>query len=230
MRVATTRSATVSPSGPTTQSSHFDVAIAAAAPSTGLAREKDRPVRMLEKGLSALKRITASIDRDVGDGGGMPEQDDRDTAGAGGTEARVLSAAAKLLCVEDALFDTEGGSQVARDSIASARRAGRTIVVLCTDQITVFRKRREIWEAIGQAAPIVAGEPRAVLPLFAVMRIDTLVQEVMRSGTGLVIHRAPYPSILVRPGGKTVETSGRAISSQAFWSEFLPGGLDKYLG
>jgi hypothetical protein len=142
---------------------------------------------------------------------------------------RIFYAAAKLLCLDAQLFNLTGGSEFARMSVYTARRAGRMTALLCADLPTVFLNRREIVDSVGGNLDYVVGEPSAVLSLFGLSRVDTLVPRLIALGTGLVLHRVESPSICVRAKTGAIAAGEAPISRKAFWSQFVPSQFDEIL-
>ncbi|MBO6716685.1 MAG: hypothetical protein JJ913_01875 [Rhizobiaceae bacterium] len=212
------------------QAAHFDVALAAAGAgpaelvSQGLSSssgstmllncadcEAGRPSKAYRGKAMNLDIALTSGSRETGFGTRDPDA--------------IFYTAMKLLCFDDQLFNRRGGYDFVRMSASAARRAGRMTALLCTDARTAFTKRDEIVGSFGGVFDIVAGEPAAVLALFGVNRIDTLVPKLARSGTGLVLHRVDFPPICLRPRSADVDVGKAPISPTSFWSEFVPAAF-----
>lgn len=231
---------------------NFDLTVVSA---TGF-DETDRsghPVNLLVKGLTALDKSTALLDCAHFGNAGFPLSAQSETsagrvvlhkviaprfASQVGEDAglhsnpypdKVFYAAAKLLCLDDQLFNLKGGGEFVRMSVSTARRSGRTTALLCTDLQTTFNRRPEIVDCFGGVLDFVVGEPREVLSLFGLSRIDSLVPKLIQLGTGLVLHRVDNPSISIRPKSRAAEIDDNRLSREAFWSEFVPSVFDEFL-
>lgn len=198
-------------SRPEVQAAHFDVAI--------VSGEGGRQVQLLADGLAV--RSANSVLMKCAGTGISPRLD------TGHRPDPVFYTSMKLLCLEDRLFDREGGCDFVRSSVAAARRAGRMTALLCTDLQTVFTKRQEIAASFGGAFDIVVGKPAEVLTLFGVKRIDTLVPKLAQLGTGLILHRIDFPPIHLRPRGTSAKLGDAPISATSFWSQFVPAAFDE---
>lgn len=232
---------------------YFDLTVVSA---TGFDETSDRsghPVNLLVKGLNVLEKSTVLLDCAHFGDTGFPLSARSQTSArrailheviaprfasqAGGDAGlhsnpypdKVFYAAAKLLCLDDQLFNLKGGGEFVRMTVSTARRAGRATALLCTDLPTAFHKRREIVDCFDGVLDFVVGEPREVLSLFGLSRIDSLVPKLIQLGTGLALYRAGNPSISIRPKSKAAEIDDNKISREAFWSEFVPLAFDEFL-
>lgn len=194
----------------TSQSSHYDVAVAfqcARRPHDG-----GDPLQLLGAGLHAgnLRIETLACD-------------------APRTSTPFGAAAAKFLCIDEGLFDHADGAEFAKRSVRVARRASRMVGLLCVEPARVFRNRTEILAELVSQVDYVIGEPSAVLALFGVQRIDTLVPHMLRSGTGLIMHRVPRAPIFLWSNRGEIEFGGEALSRIEFWSNFVPASIARVL-
>lgn len=234
---------------PAVQAAFFDMTVVSATGFDETIDSSGNSVDLFVKGLTILNRSTALLDSEYSGETGRPlslrseaparraklhkvigpRVGDDDGRHFHGYPGKVFFAAAKLLCIDAQLFNLKDGSEFARTLISTARRAGRTTALLCADLPTAFNNRHEIVDSFGGILDYVVGEPPAVLSLFGLCRIDTLVPRMMQLGTGLVLHRIDYPSISIRPKSGAVEIDDSKISREMFWSEFVPSVLDKFL-
>jgi hypothetical protein len=196
--------------GGTLQSSHYDVAVA-----TQCARrphDGGEPLQLLGAGLRAgnLRIETLAFD-------------------ALRTSTQFGAAAAKFLCIDEGLFDHDDGAEFAKRSVRVARKARRIVGLLCVDPARVFRNRTEIMTELGSQVDYIIGEPPAVLALFGVRRIDTLVPHMLRSGIGLIMHRVVRAPIFLWSNRCEVELGGEALAMSAFWSNFVPTSIARVL-
>ena len=238
---------------PAVKAAHFDMTVLSAAGIHGTSGDYSHPVNLLIEGLAARNRSTALLDctSSIQSASPLSRQPDAfarypafhktivlqagpqvgedDGGRSRGDPDRLFYAAAKLLCLDDRLFNLTGGTELAGLSVSTARRARRTTALLCADLRSTFTNRQAIIDSIGGSLDYVVGEPPAVLSLFGLSRVDTLVPRLIQLGIGLVLHRIDYPSILVRPESSAIETGDAPVSREAFWSQFVPSAFDELL-
>jgi len=220
---------------PPLKAAHFDVTFVSAAGLHGTSGDAGQPVDLLIEGLGSHNRRMALLDcASSGQAGLIALRREAHVGADNGRHTcicpdRVFYAAAKLLCLDAQLFNLKGGSEFARMSVSTAKRAGRMTALLCADLPTAFLERREIVDSVGGHLDYVVGEPPAVLSLFGLSRVDTLVPRLIALGTGLVLHRVDSPSISVRAKSGAIAAGGAPISREAFWSQFVPSEFDGFL-
>ena len=130
--------------------------------------------------------------------------------------------AAKLFCIEDRLWDVEGGARFAAMAVDMARNAGRTVVLLCKDADCVFRNRREMRALAESGIAVVAGEAQALLLLLDFQRLDSLIPKLRGLGCGAVIWRENHPPLVFDREVLDLPANGNIPTAQAFWDEVLP--------
>ena len=205
---------------PTHQSAHFDVAVKyAEGPGENSGGVIDA-MDLLAKGLEFRSSRSMLTGLSVG---GLGIARDH------GHSDRMSCVASKLHCFDDRLFEMEGGADFVRAHVPTARHAGRITGPACTSLPAVFFNRQRIFESFGGYFDFVVGEPAAVLSLFGLKRIDTLIPRLSFGGTGLALHRVDHPPLLLRPGTGGVEAGKSPISREAFWSEFVPSAFEAFL-
>jgi hypothetical protein len=137
------------------------------------------------------------------------------------------AAAAKFLCIDEGLFDRADGAEFAKRSARVARKSRRMVGLLCVDPARVFHNRNQILADLALNLDYVIGEPPAVLALFGMRRIDTLVPYLRRSGIGLIMHRVERSPIFLRSGRGEIESAGDTLPASAFWSSFVPASIGR---
>jgi hypothetical protein len=220
---------------PPVKAALFDITFVSTVVLNGTSGDSGQPASLLIQGLRSQNRRTALLRysslRQTGliamEGGAHVGADNGCYASI--IPDRVFYASAKLLCLDSQLFNLKGGSEFARMSVSTAKRAGRLTALLCADLPTAFLKRREIVDSVGGNLDYVVGEPPAVLSLFGLSRVDTLVPRLIALGTGLVLHRVDSPSISLRAKSGTIAAGGAAISKKVFWSQFVPSQFGEFL-
>ncbi|MCG6857098.1 MAG: hypothetical protein LJE67_03440 [Salaquimonas sp.] len=216
---------------PIIQAAHFDVAIVSAG---GACKNSGNPgdaVNHLVNGLKSASKHIALFDCASGGGHAAHYPYAHHVLAHSGKIRldRMACVASKLHCLDDRLFDLDGGAEYVKTYASTARRAGRITGLLCTNLSTVFSNRQEIFDSFIGSPDFVVGEPVAVLSLFSLKRIDTLIPRLIHRGEGLALHRVDHPSIFVRPGNNDVETDNDPISREEFWSQFVPSALEAFL-
>jgi hypothetical protein len=192
------------------QSSHHDVAVATL--HTEWPHDGGDPLHLLGAGLRAGNLRIETLACDV------PR-----------TSTPLGAAAAKFVCIDEGLFDRTDGAEFAKRSVRVARKARRMVGLLCVEPARVFRNRNEIMAELTSQVDYVIGEPPAVLALFGVRRIDTLVPHMLRSGIGLIMHRAVRAPVFLWSDRCEIELEGEALSRSAFWSNFVPASIARIL-
>ncbi|MDX8437742.1 hypothetical protein RFN25_30530 [Mesorhizobium abyssinicae] len=140
----------------------------------------------------------------------------------------LLCTSAKLLCIEDRIFDLTGGAELARWAANAASRAGRKVALLCHDTQSVYRNQQRIIGEIGLRIGILIGEPRSILPIYDFHRIDSLVPRLAREEIALIMNRMTYPPLVLGPDGELV-LGDACVSEEDFWSVFAPAELNRWL-
>ncbi|MGE3370086.1 MAG: hypothetical protein AB7I79_15105 [Rhizobiaceae bacterium] len=133
-----------------------------------------------------------------------------------------------MLCIDEGLFDRADGAEFAKRSVRVARKARRMVGLLCVEPARVFRNRDEIMAEPAAQFDYLIGEPPAVLALFGVQRIDTLVPHLRRCGIGLIMHRVARAPIFLW-SNREIELGGEAVSRSEFWSDFVPASIARVL-
>ena len=178
------------------------------------------PMHLLMEGLTGADRRAARFDYDSNSGPGAQARTLPD---------RMLGVAAKLNCLEDRLFELDGGAGFVRTYVSAARRAGRMTGLVCTNLPTTFFKRQQIIDVFEGEFDFVVGKPVAVLSLFGFKRIDSLIPRLIHRGADIVLHRVGHPSLFMRPGSTNPRIGEAPISRDTFWSQFVPSALDSFV-
>lgn len=145
----------------------------------------------LSVGEPAMKQI-APKGSGVTGGALDPKPFGQATSSGQALESVLLCRSAKLLCLEDRIFDVPGGAEFGRRAADAACRAGRKVALLCHSPRSVFNNRLRIFEELALMIDVLIGEPRAILPLYNFHRIDTLVPRLARDEIGLIMNRSAY--------------------------------------
>jgi len=149
----------------------------------------------------------------------------------------VLAGSANLLCLEDSLWDVQGGAQLAQAMVAAAQRAGRRTALLCRDPEVVHRNRSEIRRLADRHIDFLMGEVQALVALYDYQRLDSLIPRLRVLERGGVVWRPNHPP-LVFDGDILAWRKCEPLPTAAeFWSAVLPeylveiartGSLEKF--
>jgi hypothetical protein len=129
----------------------------------------------------------------------------------------------KILCLEDRLWDVEGGAKYASIAIDVARSAGRKTMLVCQDSECVFRNRDAMRSLSDKGIDYLVGDSEAVLHLHGLNRLDSLVPRLRALSTKAILWRGSHAPLVVE---REIENCSRAngkISAVEFWTIFLPG-------
>lgn len=142
---------------------------------------------------------------------------------AGDVRSRaILAGSARLLCLEDCLWDVEGGPHLAEAMVAVAGRAGRRTALFCRDAETVHRNRAEIRRLADSRIDFLVGEVQALVALYDYQRLDSLIPRLRALDRGGVVWRPNHPPLVF--GGEMLAWRRCAPppAAAAFWREVLP--------
>jgi hypothetical protein len=134
----------------------------------------------------------------------------------------MASRSAKILCLEDRLWDVAGGAKFAAMAIDVAHAAGRKTMLVCHDSECVFRNRDSMRSVSDIGIDYLVGDSAAVLYLHGLSRLDSLVPRLRAASTKVILWRSSHaPLILEQEIASWTQAIG-SISAAEFWRSFLP--------
>lgn len=139
-----------------------------------------------------------------------------------GKQSAMLVRASKVLCLEDRLWDVEGGAKFAAAAIDVALSAGRKVVLLCKDSDCVFRNRVSIRNLTENRIDFVVGEATTAQLLYDLERIDSLVQKFRMFSTGTLLWRHSLAPLVLEGNIIGPTDTGEMVDRTNFWNTFLP--------
>jgi hypothetical protein len=148
--------------------------------------------------------------------------------GVDGGDIRLSALAARsarILCVEDRLWDIENGDGFASHAIEAARAAGRATVLLCKDAECIDRNRAAMKAIADASIDVIAGEAQAVLALHHFQRLDSLVPLIRAHGQRAIIWREKHPPLIFSGELLATHSDAGPVTSTEFWTAFLPRRL-----
>jgi hypothetical protein len=133
----------------------------------------------------------------------------------------------KVLCLEDRLWDVADGAKFATMAIDVARSAGRKTMLVCKDSECIFRNKEAIRSISDKGIDCVVGESEPILLLHNLNRLDSLVPRLRALNTNAILWRGSHPPLVIQKGNASCTKSIGQITSENFWSSFLPDCLSR---
>lgn len=137
-------------------------------------------------------------------------------------QAAMLAGSAKLLCLEDTLWDMQGGAHLAEVMIAAAHRAGRRVALACRDAEAVHRNRAAIRRLADTRIDFLVGEVQALVALYDFQRLDSLMPHLRLLGRGGVVWRPSHPPLVFDGDSLSWRKCETPPTAGAFWASVLP--------
>jgi hypothetical protein len=140
-----------------------------------------------------------------------------------GRQTALLARSARLVCIEDRMWDVENGPAFVRLVIEMARKAGRKTVLLCQDNECIFRNHQAMRSVSDSGIDYLVGEAETLLLLHRVQRLDSLVPRLRSLHRGAILWRDAHVPIVME-NDAVLEWSGliEAMPSTVFWQSFAP--------
>jgi hypothetical protein len=144
-------------------------------------------------------------------------------------QSTLLARASKVLCLEDRLWDVEGGAEFAAAAIEVAVSAGRKVVLICKDPDCVLRNRVSIRNLTENRVDYIVGEATIVQLLYDLEPTDSLVKKLRAVSAGALLWRHSLAPLILEGNIIGPTAANEMIDANTFWSMFLPQRLSVLL-
>lgn len=144
------------------------------------------------------------------------------------SESSLMVRSTRILCVEDRLWDVDGGPAFAEKVSRLARAAGRRTMLLLSDPDCSFRNQEAMKAFATAHVDLLAGEAEAALMVYGLQRLDSLVPHIRRQDKKAILRRAAHAPLVL--DGTVRERPILPVHTHGsyFWSAFLPALVEVF--
>lgn len=144
------------------------------------------------------------------------------------SQSSLMVRSTKILCVEDRLWDVDGGAGFAEKVSRIAHAAGRRTMLLFSDADCSFRNRVAIKAFASANVDLLAGESEAVLMAYGLQRLDSLVPQIRRQGKKAILRRTAHEPLVLDGSVREWATLPVHTHGAYFWNSFLPTLIEEF--